>query len=92
MTQNSVTLKTFESTRSNNLNLLKFIAAIFVIISHAFPLSKGAEYNDILSDLSRNSIAFGSLAVAIFFMSSGFFVTKSLLKNKNSKSIFIIDL
>lgn len=85
MTQNSVTLKTFESTRSNNLNLLKFIAAIFVIISHAFPLSKGAEYNDILSDLSRNSIAFGSLAVAIFFMSSGFFVTKSLLKNKNSK-------
>lgn len=85
MTQNSVTLKRFESTRSNNLNLLKFIAAIFVIVSHAFPLSKGAECNDILSDLSRNSIAFGSLAVAIFFMSSGFFVTKSLLKNKNSK-------
>ena len=85
MTQNSVTLKKFESTRSNNLNLVKFIAALFVIISHAYPLCKGAEYNDILSDLSRNSIAFGSLAVAIFFMSSGFFVTKSLLKNKNSK-------
>lgn len=85
MEQNSVSLKKFESTRSNNLNLVKFIAALFVIISHAYPLCKGAEYNDILSDLSRNSIAFGSLAVAIFFMSSGFFVTKSLLKSKGSK-------
>lgn len=85
MEQNSVSLKKFESTRSNNLNLVKFIAALFVIISHAYPLCKGAEYNDILSDLSRNSIAFGSLAVAIFFMSSGFFVTKSLLKSKDSK-------
>lgn len=85
MEQNSVSLKKFESTRSNNLNLVKFIAALFVIISHAYPLCKGAEYNDILSDLSRNSIAFGSLAVAIFFMSSGFFVTKSLLKGKDSK-------
>ena len=78
MEQNSASLKKFESTRSNNLNLVKFIAALFVIISHAYPLCKGAEYNDILSDLSRNSIAFGSLAVAIFFMSSVFFVTKSL--------------
>lgn len=85
MEQNSVSLKKFESTRSNNLNLVKFTAALFVIISHAYPLCKGAEYNDILSDLSRNSIAFGSLAVAIFFMSSGFFVTKSLLKSKDSK-------
>lgn len=85
MEQNSVSLKKFESTRSNNLSLVKFIAALFVIISHAYPLCKGAEYNDILSDLSRNSIAFGSLAVAIFFMSSGFFVTKSLLKSKDSK-------
>ncbi len=85
MEQNSVSLKKFESTRSNNLNLVKFIAALFVIISHAYPLCKGAKYNDILSDLSRNSIAFGSLAVAIFFMSSGFFVTKSLLKSKDSK-------
>lgn len=85
MEQNSVSLKKFESTRSNNLNLVKFIAALFVIISHAYPLCKGAEYNDILSDLSRNSIAFGSLAVALFFMSSGFFVTKSLLKSKDSK-------
>ena len=73
MTQNSVTLKTFESTRSNNLNLLKFIAAIFVIVSHAFSLSKGAEYTDFLSTVSSESIGFGSLAVAIFFMSSGFF-------------------
>lgn len=85
MEQNSVSLKKFESTRSNNLNLVKFVAALFVIISHAYPLCKGAKYNDILSDLSRNSIAFGSLAVAIFFMSSGFFVTKSLLKSKDSK-------
>lgn len=85
MEQNSVSLKKFESTRSNNLNLVKFTAALFVIISHAYPLCKGTEYNDILSDLSRNSIAFGSLAVAIFFMSSGFFVTKSLLKSKDSK-------
>lgn len=80
-------LKKFESTRSNNLNLVKFIAALFVIISHAYPLCKGAEYNDILSDLSRNSIAFGSLAVAIFFMSSGFFVTKSLLKKQRFEKI-----
>ena len=87
MEQNSVSLKKFESTRSNNLNLVKFIAALFVIISHAYPLCKGAEYNDILSDLSRNSIAFGSLAVAIFFMSSGFFCNEKFVKEQRFEKI-----
>ena len=67
------------NTRSNNLTLIKFIAAIMVIWGHAIILLQQSK--DPISLLSRNELSLGSVAVAIFFFASGFYVTKSLMKN-----------
>ena len=66
--------------KSNNLGFIKFIAALIVIISHAFPLST-VDRLDLMENITRERLSFGGLAVAIFFFSSGLLVTKSLFKN-----------
>ena len=79
----------YENARSKNLNFFKFLAAIAVIVSHAYPLSKGEAYKDFLLNISGQSLGLGGLAVSVFFVSSGFFVTKSINKDSNIKNYFI---
>ena len=69
--------------KSNNLNFLKFVAAILVIYSHSFSIT--GNQCDPLDALTNGNISFGGVAVVIFFFASGFFVTKSLLRIKNGK-------
>lgn len=78
-------LSDFLISRSNNLGVIKFVAALLVIVSHSYPLSLGNEYNDILATISKESIGLGSLAVSIFFFSSGLFLTRSILKKPSAK-------
>lgn len=68
------------SKKSNNLNLLKFIAAILVIFSHSFGLTGNGV--DFLFTLTRGQLNFGGFAVSLFFFASGFYVTKGLLKRR----------
>lgn len=73
--------------RSNNLGLIKWIAAILVIFSHSFSVAgQGVDY---LDRLSGGEISFGGFAVAIFFFASGFFVTKSLLRKNDAKAYVV---
>ncbi|MBE6013799.1 MAG: acyltransferase [Lachnospiraceae bacterium] len=74
--------------RSNNLGLIKFLAAIAVIIHHSFALTCH-EQDAWMDVLTRGQLGFGGLAVAIFFFFSGLLVTKSLMKKPEAKSYFI---
>lgn len=67
--------------KSENLNFLKFIAALLVIISHAYPLT-GAGKSDMVYYFSKSAFTLGAFAVAIFFFSSGYFVTKSIIRKE----------
>lgn len=70
-----------EKKINNSLvDLIKFIAATLVIFSHSFSLSNSS--HDYLS-IWINGASFGSLAVSIFFCFSGYYITKSILKNSN---------
>lgn len=70
-----------EKKINNSLvDLIKFIAAILVIFSHSFSLSNSSQ--DYLS-IWINDASFGSLAVSIFFCFSGYYITKSILKDSN---------
>lgn len=64
--------------RNNNFNLLRFLAAGIVILSHAYPLSRGEGTPDPLERAIGQT--FGYLAVNVFFVTSGFLVTKSLVE------------
>jgi peptidoglycan/LPS O-acetylase OafA/YrhL len=70
--------------RNNNLNLIRMILAVSVLVSHAVPLSEGRSAVEPLQQVLHFSL--GSLAVYGFFGISGFLVTQSLLVRQNLAS------
>ncbi len=75
-------LSSFTHGRDNNFNLIRFIAAALVILSHSYPLTGSAP--EPLGAVA--GFTFGHLAVDIFFITSGFLVTASLLKRSHLRS------
>ena len=70
----------------NNFNLIRFVAATLVLFAHSFPLSLGREITDPISNLM--GIGIGELAVDIFFITSGFLVTQSLINRPCLRAFF----
>jgi peptidoglycan/LPS O-acetylase OafA/YrhL len=80
-------LSDYSSGRDNNFNLIRLIAASMVLVSHSFTLATGRPD---LEPFSREiGITFGSMAVDIFFVTSGFLVTGSLISRKNILEFFL---
>lgn len=74
--------------KSNNLQLLRFIAALLVIISHSFSISTGENTKEWLSLLTKGQITLGGLAVSIFFCAGGFLIAKSILRVEDGIEYF----
>jgi peptidoglycan/LPS O-acetylase OafA/YrhL len=73
--------------RDNNFNLLRFLAASAVLVTHSFALSTGDPYSEPLRRLLE--ITPGSIAVDIFFVTSGYLVTGSLLARQDILGFFV---
>lgn len=78
------TLSELLNIKSTNVNLLKFICAILVIVGHANPITGTGV--DILTEYTGGECSFGGLAVGVFFFFSGLYVTKSLSKTVNLRT------
>ncbi|MGL4278968.1 MAG: acyltransferase family protein [Albidovulum sp.] len=61
--------------RDNNLNLIRMVAAASVLVSHAYPISLGRGAGEPLEELLGRSL--GAVAVTVFFVISGFLITRS---------------
>ena len=61
--------------RDNNLNLLRFVAASLVVVSHSYPLS-GHLADEPLARATR-IFDFASISVIVFFAISGYLVARS---------------
>lgn len=83
-----MTLNEVSQGRKNNLDFIRFIAAVMVIYSHAFPLSLGEEQTDFLSIITNQQIGFGSLGVSVFFLYGGFLIARSTIRLKYFKEYF----
>lgn len=68
-------------SKNNNFNLLRLIAAFAVLISHSYPLATGDGNAETLKKLI--GITLGHISVDIFFITSGFLITASLLRSKS---------
>lgn len=73
---------------NNNLDLLRLLAAIAVIVGHAYAISPQEGKTDLVLRLLKFDYS-GSLAVKFFFFVSGLLVTKSLL-DKPSLGGFVL--
>jgi len=72
------------TTHQNNFNLIRMVAASLVLVSHSFPLSGLVE--PLREDLG---VTWGSIAVDIFFVTSGYLVTASILRGGNVKNFLL---
>jgi peptidoglycan/LPS O-acetylase OafA/YrhL len=71
------TIATLLHGRDNNFNLVRFLAASAVILDHSFALVAHDPTAGALIDVERLEI--GRLAVDVFFIISGFLVTRSVM-------------
>lgn len=82
-----MSLAEVSNDRNNNLNIIRFIAALMVILGHCYLLSGEAQFVDPLYKLIRQANP-GDLAVCIFFFFSGFLINKSVHKGCGLLSFF----
>jgi len=72
----------FIPSRDNNFNLIRIIAAYAVLITHSFALAIGTSEAE---PFHRTlGMTMGSIAVDVFFITSGFLVTASLLTRQST--------
>lgn len=69
--------------RDNNFDAIRFVAAAAVILSHAYPLSLGTDRSEPLAVITRGQITLGWVAVAVFFVVSGFLITLSYERSQS---------
>jgi peptidoglycan/LPS O-acetylase OafA/YrhL len=62
--------------RENNFNLIRMAAALAVMVTHSFALPTG----NLSAQPFASRMALGAIAVDVFFVTSGFLVTASLLR------------
>lgn len=74
-------LSHYTENRDNNFNLIRFIAASLVLFSHSFALVFGAGEAEPMH--STLGITWGSIAVDIFFVTSGFLIAGSYFSRNN---------
>lgn len=73
-------------SHDNNFNLIRFLAAYAVLLSHSFVMVTGSSANEPL--MATLHYPLGGIAVDIFFVTSGFLITGSLLR-RNSLAAYI---
>jgi peptidoglycan/LPS O-acetylase OafA/YrhL len=74
--------------RKNNFDLIRLLSAIMVIFTHSFQVTTGTLTSEPLYLITNGQITFGRLAVAIFFMISGYLITQSYERSSNLSTYF----
>lgn len=82
-----MSLGDYIGSRNNNFNLLRFIAACLVVISHSFALVHGSSSAEPLK--SSLGITWGMIAVDIFFVTSGFLIAGSFYSKPKIEDFFL---
>lgn len=71
------TLADAAAARDNGFNLVRLVAALGVVVHHAYLLAPVAAGDDPISRLLKPATNLGLLMVGVFFLISGFFITRS---------------
>jgi peptidoglycan/LPS O-acetylase OafA/YrhL len=65
--------------KNNYFTILRYIGALFVILSHSYPLTNGRGTSEPLTD-HLGGLSIGAVGVSFFFVMSGFLLVENLKK------------
>jgi len=71
------------SEKPNNFDAIRIAMAFLVVWSHSFALYFGTESRELISRLTHGSVNAGNVAVDVFFVISGFLITKSFERSRS---------
>jgi peptidoglycan/LPS O-acetylase OafA/YrhL len=74
--------------KNNNFDFLRFLFALFVVISHAYPISGGNESSQWVYQMSNGQIVLAQLGLSGFFIISGYFIFQSLQRSESLLGYF----
>ncbi len=70
-------------TKNNNFDFLRFLFALLVVVSHAYPLSGGNECSQWIYKITNGQIVLAQIGLSGFFIISGYFIFQSLERSKS---------
>lgn len=73
-------------SRNNNFNLIRMLAAFAVLIEHSIALVMSGIWSD--AEIKYINDVIGKQAIDVFFVTSGFLITASLLNRRSSIDFF----
>ena len=74
--------------KNNNFDFLRFLFAVFVVISHSYPLSGGNESSQWIYQISNGQLVLARIGLDGFFIISGYFIFQSLQRSKTLFSYY----
>src|SRR5690348_17744391 len=70
-----------QTSRSNNFDAVRLLAALSVVFSHSFLIAEGSEASEPFIWLTGNQCILGLVGVFVFFVISGYLVTESWVRS-----------
>ena len=82
-----IKLSDVATSRVNNLNFMRFVAALMVIVSHCYSVVLGGDAGSYLLKLTGDRLSPGGVSVGVFFLFGGFLIRGfSLLSACNARN------
>ncbi len=83
-----IKLSDVATSRVNNLNFMRFIAALMVIVSHCYVIVLGGDASSILAKFTGDRLSSGGVSVGVFFLFGGFLIARSCEHYPEPKKFF----
>ncbi|XCF07743.1 acyltransferase [Tamlana crocina] len=74
--------------KNNNFDFLRFLFAVFVVISHSYPLAGSHESEQWIYQVTNGQVVLARLGLDGFFIISGYFIYQSLQRSSNLFSYY----
>lgn len=83
-----IKLSDVATSRVNNLNFMRFVAALMVIVSHCYSVVLGGDAGSYLLKLTGDRLSPGGVSVGVFFLFGGFLIARSCEHYPEAKKFF----
>ena len=83
-----IKLSDVATSRVNNLNFIRFVAALMVIVSHCYSVVLGGDAGSYLQKFTGDRLSSGGVSVGVFFLFGGFLIARSCEHYPEARKFF----